>query len=129
MISDHLANIDNHRIKGLGVGKLYSEYQPLPTSQGQDLVPPATAPAQVPVLEQMNNLSFSSPVSCYYGFQHASQGQGPGPGHGSIASIEPPSSTRAQKGSIHSPCHTSLSQYQQLSGSQAPTPDGFGFNK
>ena len=144
-ISDHLASVDNHRIKGLGVGKYYAEYHPSSSAPGvTDRIPPSTAPLQshdqINRIHQNLNLSsplISSPLGGLYRYTNTSQDRlevGQVEGHSSSCSMDVASSIRAMKGSVRdSPCQTSLSQYPaQWSGSGGPTPTeeskGF-FNK
>ena len=137
--SDHIASVDNHRIKGLGVGKYYAEYHPSSSALGvSDRVPPSTAPShdQINRIHQNLNLSsplISSPLGGLYRYTQASQDRlevGQVEGHNSSCSMDIASSIRAMKGSVRdSPCQTSLSQYpgQSWSGAPTPTDDSRGF--
>ena len=114
--------MDNHRIKGLGVGKGYAEYHPpqtAPVPVTEQRVPPATASAQDQMNHIIQSMKDSSPLG-FHGYINPNQGQG----QGSICSQDALSSTRAQKGSIPSPSLTSMSHYQQhwsLSQTQTPS--------
>lgn len=134
-VSDHIANVDNHRIKGLGVGKYYSEYQPPSTAPGVSERVPQTSVSsseQINRIHQNLNLSsphISSPLGGLYNYSHPSQAHGLGQveGHGSSCSVEPASSIKATKGSLHSPSQTSMSQYPQQ-WSHSPSEEYPGIN-